>query len=136
LSNHVEKLTVLVDLDGTLAPLQSLEKIGPPFVGAKSFMEHLAQRYNIIIFSARARTPEGMAQIRQWLDYHDIPYNEVAPKPLGFLVDDRAVPCRPGDDPTAYYKAVQELAAMSEDWRRKDAELTREEANGIDKAHR
>jgi len=108
----MNKKTVCVDLDGTLATYtgwQGDEHIGDPRPGAAEFMTALAEAgCRVVVFTTRTKcddaalgrgrgaTPEVLAaRVRDWLTRHRIPFNEVYTgqgKPIGSAyVDDRAV---------------------------------------------
>lgn len=113
------KLTVCVDLDGVLARLvrnpngsfpDSLT-IGTPFIRAQRFLLDLRESARVMIYTSRlsdhmADAPRGLrfGRVKHWLEDHGLPYDEIylgyGKPPASAYVDDRAVVCRPGDDPT------------------------------------
>lgn len=94
-----KRLSLMVDIDGTLAEYQSPPvlsdgfswkpgvhvPIGKPLPGAVDAMRRLHKHFDLIIFSTRTRE-EGEA----WLQEQGIPYHRYVEKPLNFLIiDDR-----------------------------------------------
>lgn len=65
----------------------------PPTEGALSFVHEARKSFNLIIFTARARTPQGRDDIGLWLIQHGFPLLPVTcEKPPAFLtLDDRAM---------------------------------------------
>ncbi len=99
--------TVAVDFDGTIHNQEDREpgyRMGKPFPGAKWALDVLRTAgVRIVIHTLRARPSETVDGVRwdnsaqhvkDWLDYFDIPYDEVtALKPIAdAYVDDKAVP--------------------------------------------
>jgi hypothetical protein len=90
--------TVCLDFDGVLHSYRSgwrgLEVISdPPIHGTKDAIDRLRRQYRVVVYSARCRTPEGIAAIQSWLLRHGIEVDEVSPhKPPALVyVDDRAI---------------------------------------------
>ncbi len=101
---------IVLDLDGTLcehkSPEASYEDLRPRPGMVEKLREYRARGFYIIVCTARnMRTYQGnvgliMANtaktVFQWLDRHQVPYDEVHfgkpwPGTNGFIVDDRAV---------------------------------------------
>ena len=120
---------VCVNLDGVLAKYEKWEGIqnfGQVIPGARFFLEALRRvGFKIIIHTVRCsldanpapvcREPESWVDhlvtlVRQWLNANDLPFDEIwsdRGKPLADIyIDDRAVVCRPQDDPEAFKDAV------------------------------
>lgn len=102
--------TIAVDLDGVLARYegwQGVETIGDPIPEAREFLHNLRRRGRVVIYTVRTTnrgdtelTPDELvAIIEDWLNEHDMPYDEVwtgPGKPIAVAyVDDRAVLCDP-----------------------------------------
>ncbi len=120
------KPKVCVDLDGVLclpASGSRRESFGEPYDGALDFMQELAGRAEIVIYTARLSTSNEAektatkALIEAWLTQQRMPFDEVYTgngKPLAVaFVDDRGVSCRPADDGVAAFgsamKAIDRL---------------------------
>lgn len=117
--------SVCVDLDATLAQYdhwKGIEHIGDPIPGAKEFMEALAaEDVDVIIFTTRTNKdvnrdiPGNLlaVHVADWCHKHNIPFASVysgSGKPLcDVFVDDRAVTCRPQEDPNAYDTALSQV---------------------------
>lgn len=115
--------TICVDMDGTIAAYdgwKGLRDIGMPLPGAREFMAELAMLGRVVVHTCRTNpqidpdfarvvcdeygSDDGMSmvvgelvvKVQEWLDEHDIPYDEVwsgVGKPIAYAyVDDRAVP--------------------------------------------
>jgi hypothetical protein len=91
--------TVCLDFDGVIHSYRSGWKgeasiPDPPIHGVREAIEHLRQRYRVVIHSARSKSEEGRAAMERWLAKHNIEVDEVcAHKPPAFVyVDDRAIP--------------------------------------------
>jgi len=123
-----ERPTICVDMDGTIAAYdgwKGLRDIGEPLPGAREFMEALRSIGRVVVHTCRtnpeinsdfarvvcdeygpedgtsAVVDELTSTVQEWLDVHDIPYDEVwrgVGKPIACAyVDDRAVPAHPHD---------------------------------------
>lgn len=120
------KPRVCVDLDGVLASYSGWEGpdvIGPPLPGAREFAMSLAEFADIVVFTSRCsldqggeapRQPVSPAKLRlrviEWLEKFSFPYADVyigqgKPRAAAFI-DDRAVPCRPQTDESAFPAAL------------------------------
>ncbi len=120
--------TVCVDLDGVLANRVEGSAIGPPIDGAVEFTRKLANRANIVIYTARFSTRSGKARsakaidelhrrIQRWLDSHGFSYdsiNTAQAKPIASAyVDDRAISCQPLKDGSAAFEdAIQGIDSL------------------------
>ena len=67
-----ERYTVAVDFDGVLhsytSPWIDAETIpDPPVSGAIEWLRDVAQKFNVVIFTTRGKTPEGQRAVRHWL---------------------------------------------------------------------
>lgn len=100
---------VMVDFDDTLAEFKYPD-LGRPREGAREFLQDLANLgYRIIIYTARM-SPEYrtwserqsvLYKLEQWLERHDMPYDEVDRGDSGkrvamAYIDDRAAEAGPG----------------------------------------
>jgi hypothetical protein len=116
------KARVCVDLDGVLcqrAPGSRTESFGEPFDGALDFLMQLADKAEIIIFTARLSTEDAQEKqkihdlIAQWLKQHRLPFDEIYTgqgKPLASaFIDDRGISCRPEDDGVAAFGSALKL---------------------------
>lgn len=70
-----ERYTVAVDFDGVLhsytTPWINAHTIpDPPVEGAIDWLVRMLQKFNVVIFSTRCRTPEGVDAVRRWLFKH------------------------------------------------------------------
>jgi hypothetical protein len=70
-----ERYTVAVDFDGVLhsytTPWINAHTIpDPPVEGAIAWLFHTIQKFNVVIFSTRCKTPEGVEAIKEWLLEH------------------------------------------------------------------
>jgi hypothetical protein len=121
---------VCLDLDGVLAQYDGWEgydRIGPPIEGSLEFAKSIAEFAEIIIFTSRcsaeprenhetvSKLSPGQIRIHviEWLERHGFPFSDVyigQGKPaVDAFVDDRAVPCQPQSDETAYKNALSQL---------------------------
>lgn len=114
---------VALDLDGVLCPYdgwKGLDHFNDPFPGAVEFTRELAQQADILIFTSRCcaelrkpMTANFVANtiVREWLNKHGFVYHDIwigEGKPAAdWYIDDRALPCRPAEDPTAFAKALR-----------------------------
>lgn len=127
-----KKQRVCLDLDGVLAEYhgwEGPENIGPPLPGALEFARSIAKLADIIVFTGRCSEEPGDRDVVQslspgqmrikvvdWLEKHGFPFADVyigqgKPRVAAFI-DDRAVPCSPQSNPTAFkdaQKALREL---------------------------
>lgn len=94
--------TICLDFDGTLHPYTAgcvgpIPADEPPTPEAQMFLRHLrADGYKVVVQSARASFPEGLAGIEGWLAKWIAPgmvaaVTAVKPAAVAY-VDDRAVP--------------------------------------------
>ena len=123
---------VCLDLDGVLAKYEGwkgFDHIGEPLLGAREFAESINEVADIIIFSARCSQDQGgeyeptvltAGQLRikivEWLETNEIPYADVymgqgKPRVAAFI-DDRAVPCSPQTETTAYNEALASVKKL------------------------
>jgi hypothetical protein len=127
-----EKPRVALDLDGVLAEYdgwEGIDEIGAPLPGAKEFAEKLAKVADIVIFTTRCSSQPGsrgaispltpgQARIHviDWLEKNKIPYTDVymgEGKPrVAAIVDDRAINCRPQEDPDAFDETLTAVKQM------------------------
>ncbi len=128
---------VCVDLDGVLAAYagwQGLEFMGAPLPGAVEFTRRLSQVADVLIFTTRCTVephraelgepsrpasdlaPRLLHRVKYWLDQHGFSYAEVwsgQGKPLASAyIDDRAVACRPQEDPRAFAEALARVRVL------------------------
>ena len=70
----IKQKTIMLDFDGVIhsyARWTGEIPFDPPVPGAIDFMRWANEEgYTIVIYSARARTKEGVFGIQQWLKYH------------------------------------------------------------------
>jgi len=91
------KKTLAVDFDGVIHRYSKGwldgEIYDKPVEGAREALQKLSEDYRIVVFSARAKTPEGRKSIKKWLEKHKIPFDEITSnKPPAFAyIDDRAI---------------------------------------------
>lgn len=123
---RTSKPKVCVDLDGVLAlPSKGkMTEVGDPVPGALEFLRDLSAKADIIILTSRLAT-SGKARreredaIRQWLDAHDMPFDQIHTgpgKPVAHAyVDDRGVACRPVDQGVeAFQTALAAIDTLTE----------------------
>ena len=86
---------ICVDLDQTIAQDATFPAIGEPIEGAKESLAKLQEMgYNVVIYSCRADSEEGLELVREWLDKHEIPYDSIfeGEKPFSkYFIDDKAI---------------------------------------------
>ena len=86
---------VCVDFDKTIAHEAKYPAIGEPIEGAKESLAKLQDLgYNVIIYSCRGDSDEGIELITKWLDEHDMPYDSIfsGDKPFfKYVIDDKAI---------------------------------------------
>ncbi len=87
---------LIIDFDNTIADNSKVDfpDIGEPFDGVKEALEELKEKGWILnIFSARSNDDGGTKKIKEFMEEHDIPYNEILEgKPHAeYYIDDRAV---------------------------------------------
>ena len=96
-----ERYTVAVDFDGVLhlyeTPWVNAETISDgPVDGAIEWLEEIGEDFNVVIFTTRGKTPEGVAAVRAWLVAQgwpaggDVKVTAEKPPALVYL-DDRAM---------------------------------------------
>ena len=126
------KPRICVDLDGVLAKYDGWkgpDQIGPPLPGAREFAESLAKLADIVIFTSRCSLDNGgesatttlspgalRIRVVEWLEENEIPFTDVyigqgKPRAAAFI-DDRAVPCRPQTDKTAFADALKAARSL------------------------
>ena len=131
-SENKRKPRVCLDLDGVLARYEGwkgLDHIGPPLPGALEFAWSLAEFADIVVFTSRCSTDNGgesapsrvspgkmKVRVIDWLEKHKFPYTDVyvgqgKPRAAAFI-DDRAVVCRPQEDPGAYGNAIASTRSL------------------------
>ena len=91
--------TVCLDFDGVIHSYRSGWKGAttipdPPIHRVKEAIERLGKNFRVVVNSARCESEAGCQAIRDWLQKHDIPVDEVCryKPPAHIYVDDRAVP--------------------------------------------
>ena len=95
----MRKPILCLDFDGVLhaytTPWTQADEVSDgPVAGAQEFVEAAAEHFEIVIHSARARTPEGRLAIAAWLDAHGFTtvMKICAEKPPAHVtLDDRAI---------------------------------------------
>ncbi len=90
------KKTVAIDFDGVIHKYSSGWKgddiIPDGMVESSDFSIRLLRRkYNVVIFSCRAKTQSGKDAIKKWLDEHNIQVDDITNiKPHAFIyIDDK-----------------------------------------------
>ncbi len=123
---------VCVDLDGVLAwydGWKGLDNIGEPLPGALEFVTKLSEIADVVVFTTRCSldpgdqagtiiaTPEELrTNVTDWLKKHKFPFADVyigkgKPRAAAFI-DDRAIACRPQDDPEAFGNSLSALRTL------------------------
>lgn len=94
----VSKPMLALDFDGVLhgytSGWQGAERTpDAPVPGALEFVVAATEHFAVVIYSSRARFPEGVSAIKAWLKQHGFPALPVSSeKPPAFLsIDDRAI---------------------------------------------
>ena len=119
----MKKKTVAINLDGVLAYYtrwNGVVDIGKPIDGAKEFVDRVAKRYYVLVYTCR--TNEKLNKhpldyltklVEDWLTKHDFNYDEVwkgQGKPQAIMyVDDRGWSCTPQIDDEAFDKVCYML---------------------------
>lgn len=95
------KPTLLLDFDGTLHSymkgyIEGSHGIDDPLPGALEFVKKAQEHFNVVIFSTRARTPQGYGSIERWLCNNDFPELMITniKIPASIIIDDRAIQFR------------------------------------------
>jgi len=89
------KQTIALDFDGVIHSYKSgwiaPDILEEPLEGSLEFFNKLLEKYKIVIFSARAKSPNGLLAIQNWLKKYNFPEVQVTPiKPNASLyIDDR-----------------------------------------------
>lgn len=100
------KPLLCVDFDGVLHRYSQGYKDGSvydiPTPGAQDFCTGALEVFDLVVYSARARTESGVSEMRAWMQEHGFPHMPITcEKPPAFLtIDDRAVTFT-GEWPTA-----------------------------------
>lgn len=115
---------LIIDLDGTITTGDNTDytQVSPNYAVVEQIRKYKKQGFEIVISTARnMRTYQGnvgkinihtLPTITEWLDKHDIPYDEIhIGKPWcgfdGFYIDDKAV--RPSEFATLSYEEIMQL---------------------------
>lgn len=118
------KLSIGIDLDGTLAPQEGwngdINHFVEPFPGAVEFVNKLAESFDIVIYTCR--TCESVMgynarllikHVKEWLDKHNFVYHEIwvgqGKPPCYRFIDDRGITCNSEHDPSVYEKIIKQL---------------------------
>ena len=91
-----------IDFDGVLmdrgtfnGPFDPAICLGRPVDGAAESLPRLARRFELVVFSSRARSPEGRDAIARWLDAHGLStfFADITAEKVNALayIDDRGV---------------------------------------------
>jgi hypothetical protein len=70
-----KRYTICVDFDGVLHSYQTPysgdgEAPDPPVPGAIEWLSQIAEHFDVVIHTTRARSPEGQRAVRHWLHEH------------------------------------------------------------------
>jgi len=121
---------LIMDLDGTITARETSDyaNVPPNAKVVDRLREYKADGFEIVIFSSRnMRTHEGnvgkinvhtLPGIIDWLNKHDIPYDEIIVGKAwcgfdGFYVDDKSV--RPSEFASMSYAEIKELLRKEKD---------------------
>jgi len=91
------KNIICLDLDGVIYPnliwMGSHTLKGKPVPGAKESIDTLKEDYKIIINSARFEDETTIPKVKEWLELHDIHYDEIASKKphADIYIDDKGI---------------------------------------------
>ena len=131
-SSGKRKPRVCVDLDGVIAQYDGWKgfgHIGEPVDGALDFVTALSKISDIVVFTTRCSLDPGdqagtvvatPAELRihvvEWLEKHGFPFADVyigqgKPRAAAFI-DDRAIQCRPQEDPEAFDISLKALRSL------------------------
>lgn len=126
------KPRVCVDLDGVIAQYDGWKgfgHIGEPIAGAHEFITRLSKIADVVVFTTRCSldpgdqaqtvvaTPEELrTHVVEWLEKHGFPFADVyigqgKPRAAAFI-DDRAIQCRPQEDPEAFDGSLAALRSL------------------------
>lgn len=125
------KPTIAVDLDGTILKYdgwRGIEHFGEALPGAKEFLTELRKDARVLIWSTRGtESVKGKKQgeakrlrelMQRALDERNLPYDDIwvgQGKPMAVaFIDDRAVTCRPQEEPAAYAIALRLVGVLME----------------------
>jgi hypothetical protein len=102
------RYTIAVDFDGVIHSyttpwIDAVTIPDPPVKGAIPWLNSISEKFNVVIFTTRAKTFEGAAAVANWLaDRGHIPYLVTAEKPAALIyLDDRAYRFDGSNFPTA-----------------------------------
>ncbi len=93
----MKKKIICLDLDGVIYPnlvwMGSHTIKGDPVPQAKETIDKLKEEYKIIINSARFEDNTTIPKVKEWLDTHDIYYDEIAEKKphADMYIDDKGI---------------------------------------------
>lgn len=84
----------LIDFDNTLSdtiwnPVSEKWQMGAPIKDVVEAVRKVSEANEIVIFTARPVSEWD--EMRRWLRIAKVPYNAIQSKPLGVIVDDRAL---------------------------------------------
>lgn len=78
--------TLAIDFDGVVR-----RKDGEPMINALDSLWELREYY-IIIHTSMANTTKGRKLVANWLEKHDVKYDEIQGKPMAdYYIDDKAI---------------------------------------------
>lgn len=90
-------MILAIDFDHTIADTANPvpgRRMGPPTEGAKEALERMTELgHNIIVFCYWADSPRNIETIAKWMDYYQIPFNQITnikPK-ASFYIDNNAL---------------------------------------------
>jgi len=121
------KMTVAVDIDGTLAPYNGwggYDHFGDPYPGSIEFLRAVSKFARVLIYTCRCGQernenidPEVLANhVKKWLDDNNLYYDDIwigRGKPLAAAyVDDRAISCRPADNKNIFSRIIPVLESL------------------------
>lgn len=112
--------TVCVDFDGTIHKYTGWKGLGvldEPIPGAVEFVNKLYEQYKIVIWTCRL---DYHGNVTRWLEKYGFKYDEllteekITPKVKAVAyIDDRAVSCRPQENPNAYQEALIQIEYLN-----------------------
>lgn len=92
----LEKKPIMVDFDGVIhdykRPIEG-RRMGLPITGAKQAIILLRERFKVVIFTVWGGTEKGKKVVSDWMEYYDIPYDEITNIKYAseYYIDDRAI---------------------------------------------
>ena len=87
-------MLVSLDFDGVISTKAPGKRLGTLMEGAKEALDDLEESgYTLVIHTLRAKTEKGKEAVENFLDYYELPYNDVTNlKPDAIIfIDNKAI---------------------------------------------